>query len=341
MKSTNKMMGALAIAAGIALAAAGCATQPADSAPAAGGDAPQEEVIDVNFGYIPDFNGTSLLAVAQDQGLWDKHNIKVTALSFTNGPLQIQALGTGDLDFGYIGPGAIWLPASGQAKIIAINSLGQADRVVAQPGITSIEALAGKTVAVPEGTSGDMILTLALKEAGMTKKDINAVPMEPAAIVAALASGQVDGAGFWYPGLATVKEQVPGLEELAKNSDFKDTVSFPTAFVAGNDVVANEKEKVERVLAVLREAIDYRANNLDATIELTAKFLGIDVAKVKEDAGNVEILSLADLDTMTEDGTINTWLSGMSDYFVETGKLTAPADPTDFYLGELFINAGK
>ena len=39
----------------------------------------------------------------------------------------------------------------------------------------------------------------------MTKEDIEVVPMEPSAIVAALSSGQVDGAGFWYPALATVK----------------------------------------------------------------------------------------------------------------------------------------
>jgi NitT/TauT family transport system substrate-binding protein len=333
-------MSAAAIAAGIALAAAGCAAQPAE-APTAGEDTAAQEVVDVNFGDIPDFNGASLLAVAEEQGLWDKHGINVTALSFTNGPLQIQALGTGDLDFGYIGPGAVWLPASGQAKIVAINTLGQADRVVAQPGITSIEELAGKTVAVPEGTSGDMILTLALKEAGMTKKDLNVVPMEAAAIVSALAAGQIDGAGFWYPGLATVKQQVPDLEELAKNSDFKATVSFPTAFVAGNELVENDPEKVERVLGVLRDAIDYREKNLDATIATTAKFLAMDVEKVTEDAGNVEIISLADLDTMTADGTVDTWLTGMSDYFVEAGKLAAPADPKDFYMGELFVNAGE
>ena len=89
-------------------------------------------MIDVNFGYIPDFNGTSLLAIAEDQGLLGEVRPRTSRPpSFTNGPLQIQALGTGDLDFGYIGPGAFWLPASGQAKIVAINTLGQADRVVA------------------------------------------------------------------------------------------------------------------------------------------------------------------------------------------------------------------
>ena len=80
---------------------------------------------------------------------------------------------------------------------------------------------------------------------------------EPSAIVAALSSGQVDGAGFWYPALATVKEQVPDLVEIAENADFEATVAFPTAFVAGNDVVANEPEKVDRVLKALREAMSF------------------------------------------------------------------------------------
>ncbi|MGH8965797.1 MAG: aliphatic sulfonate ABC transporter substrate-binding protein, partial [Actinomycetes bacterium] len=249
--------------------------------------------------------------------------------------------GTGDLDFGYIGPGAMWLPASGQAKIVAMNSLGQADRVVAQPGIESMEDLRGKKVAIPEGTSGDMILTLALEKAGMTKDDVEIVAMEPAAIVAALSSGKVDAAGFWYPALATVKKQVPGLVELAKNSDFEDTVAFPTAFVAGNDVVADEQEKVDRVLAVLRDALAYRADHLDETIELTAEFNYLAVEDVQADAANVQVLSLEEIDGYTQDGTFDTWLSGMEDYFVQAGQLPEAVDPAEFYTGDLFLGAGE
>ena len=299
------------------------------------------ETIDVTFGYIGDFNGTSLLAVAEQEGIWEKHGLDVTTSVFTNGPLQIQALGTGDLDFGYIGPGAMWLPASGQAKVVAINTLGEADRVVAQPGITSMQDLRGRTVAVPEGTSGDMILTLALEAAGMTVDDIERVPMEPSAIVAALSSKQVDAAGFWYPALATVKQQVPDLVELAQNADFADTVAFPTAFVAGNVVVANEPDKVARVLAALREAMQYRTDHLDATIEATASMLGIEAAQVEADAGNVQILPVAELDQLTANGTVETWLAGMNDYFVGAGKLDTPLEPSQYYTGDLFTAAGK
>ncbi|PZU39225.1 MAG: aliphatic sulfonates ABC transporter substrate-binding protein [Microbacterium sp.] len=340
MTPSSKLIGTVAVGATVALALAGCAGSGGGEASEGGGEAPLE-TIDVNFGYIPDFNGTSLLAIAEDQGIWEEHGLNVTTSSFTNGPLQIQALGTGDLDFGYIGPGAMWLPASGQAKVVAINTLGQADRVVAQPGIDSVEELAGKTVAVPEGTSGDMILTLALEDAGMTKEDVNLVPMEPAAIVAALSSGQVDGAGFWYPALATVKQQVPDLVELADNTDFEDRVAFPTAFVAGNEVVDEDPEKAERVLAALRDAIEFRYDNMEETIQLTADFLAIDAAQVEADAGNVQVLSLDEIDTWTEDGTIDTWLSGMNDYFVGAGKLTDPTDPSTFYTGDLFLAAGQ
>ncbi|WP_199044074.1 aliphatic sulfonate ABC transporter substrate-binding protein [Glycomyces salinus] len=326
----TRTLGAAAAAAALALSAAAC-----------GGDADDGDTIEVQFGYIPDFNGTSLLAIAEDQGLWEEHGLDVTASSFTNGPLQIQALGTGDLDFGYIGPGAFWLPASGQAQIVAMNTLGQADRVVAQPGIETIEDLRGRQVAVPEGTSGDMILTLALQEAGMTKEDIEVVPMEPSAIVTALSSGQVDGAGFWYPALATVQEQVPDLVEIARNSDFEDTVAFPTAFVAGNDVVSGEEEKVDRVLSVLREAIDYRAENMDETIELTAEFNDLDPADVETDAGNVQVLSLDEIDRLTEDGTVDMWLSGMVDYFVGSGQLPEATEPGEFYTADLFLSAGE
>lgn len=343
MRFTRKVLGTAAVTAAVVLLATGCASgDGGDTASTEGaGGSEYEDVLEVNFGYIPDFNGTSLLAVAEDQGYWEKYGLDVNAISFTNGPLQIQALGTGDLDFGYIGPGAMWLPASGQAKVVALNTLGQADRVVAQAGNDSIEDLAGKTVAFPEGTSGDMILTLALQEAGMTKADINAVPMEPAAIVAALSSKQVDGAGFWFPALATVQQQVPDLVELAENTDFEDTVAFPTAFVAGNDVVADEPEKVDRVLKALRDAIAFRAENTDEAIQLTAAFSALDPAQVEADAGNVQILSLEELDELTEDGTVNTWLSGMVDYFVGAGKLDAAVDPTEFYTGDLFVQAGE
>ncbi|MBL7257319.1 aliphatic sulfonate ABC transporter substrate-binding protein [Paractinoplanes lichenicola] len=295
----------------------------------------------INFGYIADFNGASLLAVADDQKLWEKHGVEVSTKVFTNGPLQITAINAGDLDFGYIGPGAVWLPASGKAKIVALNSLGNADRVIAQPGITDIAQLKGKKVGVPEGTSGDMILTLALQKAGLAATDIQRVPMDPATIVSAFAAGQIDAAGIWYPLLNNIKQKKPDLVELAKNEDFASTVSFPTAFVAGNDVVSGKADAVTKVVQVLREAMDYRAANQDKAVELTAGLLKQPVDAVKADAGNSKMLDSKTLDGYTADGTVGKWLQGMGDYFVGAKKLTENPDPSTYYLGETFTGAAS
>ena len=339
MTHSSRKRGVFAAAAAVvALALSGCAASATGGSDEAGAPAELEQV---RVGYIADFNGASLHAIAEDQGLWEKHGLDVETPVFTNGPLQIQALGTNDLDFGYIGPGAMWLPASGQAKVAAINGLGNADRVIAQAGITSIEDLKGKTVAVPEGTSGDMILTMALRSAGMTIDDVEKVAMDPATVVSAFASKQVDAAGIWYPLIDTIQQQVPDLEILAENEDFIDDVAFPSAYVASPSFVEENPETTLKVLAVLREAMDYRAANLDETIELTAAMLKIEADALAAEAANATYLTSAELDALTEDGTVVTWLTSLNEYFTEAGKLESPTDPTKYYLGDQFVEAGK
>ncbi|MDT0301363.1 aliphatic sulfonate ABC transporter substrate-binding protein [Streptomonospora wellingtoniae] len=290
---------------------------------------------DVKFGYISDYNGASLLAIAENQGLWEDAGLNVDVKSFTNGPVQIQALGAGDLDFGYIGPGAMWLPASGKCKVVAVNTLAYADRVIAQPGISSIEDLKGKKVGVPEGTSGEMALNLALEDAGMSPGDVEKVPMEPSTVVSAFSSGQIDGAGIWYPLIDTIKEKVPELNEVASTRDMGDK-SFPTAFVGGNGV---DEETTTEVIGVLQEANDWRAEHPDETISQTAEMLEISAEDVERDAANVETMPTADLVKATEDGTTDQWLNGLSEFFVDTGQLQSVPAPEDYYTGDLYTKA--
>ncbi|GAB3462129.1 aliphatic sulfonate ABC transporter substrate-binding protein [Streptomonospora sediminis] len=292
---------------------------------------------EIQFGYISDYNGASLLAIAEEQGMWEEAGVNASVKSFTNGPVQIQALGAGDLDFGYIGPGAMWLPASGKCEVVAINTLAYADRVIAQPDITSVEDLKGKKVGVPEGTSGEMALNLALEEAGMSPDDIEKVPMEPSTVVSAFSSGQIDAAGIWYPLIDNIKQKVPELNEVASTRDMGDKV-FPTAFVGGNDV---DKATKTKVIGVLKEANDWRAEHPDESISLTAEMLDIPEKDVKADAANVETLPTAELVKATEDGTAGEWLNGLSEFFVDTGQLESVPAPEDYYTGDLYTEASK
>lgn len=298
-----------------------------------GGDSDSGGATNIRFGYIADYNGASLLAIADEQGLWKKHGLSASYKTFVNGPIQIQALGSGDLDYGYIGPGALWLPASGKARVVAIDTLTYADRVIAKPGITSIAGLKGKKVGVPEGTSGEMILQLALREAGMTMDDIKKVAMDAPTIVSAFSSGQIDGAGINYPLIDTIKQKVPDLVEVASTKDIGG--SFPTAFVTGGKKGPAEA----KVVKVLQEANDWRAAHPKESVALTAALLKVPEDKVTADASHVETLTTADLVAKTKDGTVGKWLDGMSDFFVSTGQLKKAPDAASFYAGDVYTKA--
>jgi NitT/TauT family transport system substrate-binding protein len=288
----------------------------------------------VRMGYIADFLGASVVAVANKQELWKKHGLVPNVKVFTNGPIQIQALGTGDLDFGYIGPGALWLPMSGRAKLVAINAIGNSDRVIAQSGLTSMQALKGKTVAVPEGTSGDMLLRLALQHAGMRNEDIKRVTMDPSTVVSAFISKQVDAAGIWYPHVATIKARTPDLVELAANKDYMPKNSFPSAFVMRNELDADAQAPlVNAVLAVIREANDWRKANLKAAIDATAALLGAPKAGLETEASYAQYYTSAELAALTKDGTVNGWLAGMNELFRGLGRVQEAVDPKKYYLG--------
>lgn len=326
--------------AGIATLAAcgGDDTTPTDPAATEGGDTAAPATVDeINVGYIADSNGSMLMAVAEDQGLWEKHGLDVTSSTFTNGPLQIQALGTGDIDFGYIGFGALWLPMSGKADIVAIQSLGKADRVIAQPGITSMEDLKGKKVGVPEGTSGDMILNLALEEAGMTVDDIDRVPMDPPTAISAFASGQVDAVGLWYPHVDTLKAQVPDMVELAESNDFPN-LAFPACQVANTDIT-DRPEILSKYQAVCKEAFTWAAENKEAIPALIAAFLDAPEDAIASEQQYVEVLTADDVIAASEDGTVEGWMTMLNEIFVEAEKVDEVADVSSYWLGDEYAQA--
>lgn len=294
---------------------------------------------ELTIGYIPDFPNGSVLAIAKDQKLWEAEGLTPVIKVFTNGPLQIQAMGAGSLNFGTIGPGALWLPASGKAKVVGVNDIGFSDRLISQAPIKTVADLKGKKVGVPQGTSGDMILRLGLEKHGLTIADIQLVPMDPSTIVAAFSSKQIDAAGFWYPLIDVIKARVPDLNELVSNKDFYPQTSFINTFVARNEIVSSNPELVTKFLRVMKKALDYRQANLDRSIEITTAFLNAPADITANVARSRKLLTSAELDAFTKDGTINKWLSDFNKLFKAFGTVKDPLAPESFYTAELFLKA--
>lgn len=293
----------------------------------------------VDVGYIADYNGAALFAVADEQGLWEAAGLEPKYQVFTNGPLSIQALGAGDVDIAYIGSGAAWLPAQGKAEVWAVNSASKADRVIAQPGITSLEDLKGRKVGVPAGTSGDLLLGLALADAGLSRDDIEIVPMDPSTVVSAFSAGQIDAAGIWYPLVDTIKESVPDLEELADNEQFMPERTFPSSIVARTGLAEDDPDLAADVVSVIKQANDYRYANPEETIATTAEFLDVDEAQIAPQHDAALLFTSEELEGWSADGTVAGWFDGLQELFVEVGTVTEVTDSTAFYLADTYVDA--
>jgi NitT/TauT family transport system substrate-binding protein len=295
----------------------------------------------IRVGYIPNANSSAMVAVATDQGLWAKYGLEPELSSFTNGPTQITALLAGDLDAGVIGPGAHWLPASGKATIIANEGIGWFEAILVQPdkGIATVEDLKGKSVGVPEGTSGDMVLQLALEKAGLTDADITKVNMDPDAIVPAFVAGQIDAAALWYPQLTEMQNRVKGSKILIGDKDFFPQMTLPGSFVASNDVIAKNPELIKRLDEVIQDFSDFAVANYDQTIAIAAKFSGEPMDLATDEAKYAQFFSSEQLTKYNNDGTIKGWLLGMENLFLKFGKLDKVVDPSTFLNTDLWNQA--
>jgi NitT/TauT family transport system substrate-binding protein len=291
------------------------------------------------IGYLADFPNSSLFAVANDQKLWEAEGIEPELKAFTNGPIQIQAMGAGSLDFGTIGPGALWLPASGRARVLSVNDIGFSDRVIAQPNIGSLADLKGQKVGVPQGTSGEMILRMALGKAGLSIADVQVVPMDPSTVVAAFASRQIAAAGIWYPLVDAIRAHAPDLKELASDKDFYPETSFINALVARNETVEQNPDLARSFLRVMKKAMDYRVANLDRAIALTVALTQSPAEATAQVARSRKLLTSAELATFTKDGSVARWLTNFNNMFVAFGTVKTPLPPEKYFDAGLFLSA--
>lgn len=113
-----------------------------------------------------------------------------------------EALAAGHIDVGSSGAtGVLSALAGGRDLVIVAVERNDNDTqgIVAGSGtgITSIEDLAGRTVAINEGGTGDYLLRKALVEHGMTIDDVESVSLAPADAATAFSSGQVDAWATW------------------------------------------------------------------------------------------------------------------------------------------------
>lgn len=330
----RRMLAPMAVLATVAMVIAGCGSSTKTGASSS-------SPTTIRIAYMPDMHGGAIIAIANHMNYWQKAGVNPEVKSFSAGPPEIQALAAGDLDVAYIGPGAEWLCATGKCTVLTVDSLNIGDYVLAHPGsgIHSLADLKGKKIGVPLGTSGQMILDLALQKAGLTEKDIKIQPMDPASVVTAFVGGQLDAAAIWSPLTTQIEQRVPGTRELIDDAAFFPQYSFPQMWVASNAFVKQHPDAAQKFLRVFIQANDYRMTHISQAVTWTADLAHVPAAGLQAQATTTKWLSSSQIQTDNQNGTTYQWLDGLNQQFVHMQKMSSPGNAKTFVNVDLFAKA--
>jgi sulfonate transport system substrate-binding protein len=220
-----------------------------------------------------------------------KAGVTVKWTSFAAGPPMNEAFAAGEEDVGLLGdtPAIIARAAGQDIRIIGLASGGpKALAVVVRKNsnITAPKELKGKKVAAVKGSYGHHLLSLVLKNAGLTTDDIQFINLPLTDIGTALTTGDIDAGAVWEP-LITQLEENDLIRVIADGTNIKKGI---VVIIATHKFAAQNPQLVKTFLTVYKRGYDFiKANPTEAAdliaaeVKLTSKQLRKVLAKFNYD----------------------------------------------------------
>ncbi len=155
------------------------------------------------------------LSILKGRGTLEKRlaplGVSVTWTEFNAGPVQLEALNVGSIDFGDVGEAPpIFAQAAGAPLVYAGATVPrprlEAILVPKDSPIRSVADLKGKRVAYNKGSNVQYFLVKLLQKNGLSYGDVQSVFLPPADARAAFEKGAVDAWAIWDPFLAAAQK---------------------------------------------------------------------------------------------------------------------------------------
>ncbi|WP_028328619.1 ABC transporter substrate-binding protein [Brachyspira alvinipulli] len=275
----------------------------------------------INVGYLSDFAGASAVSVAKEKGFFEEENLDVELFKFFNGPAEIASLISKELDFAYIGHGAHYHAIIGKVQVLFPNGISKAEKIMAGKwaNIKTINDLRRKTVATHLGTSGQIILDIALQKANINHNEINITNINITNLANAFINRKVDAVSIWAPYTADIISKMSNQYIiLASTQDFSDDVTFTSSFITTKNYINEYPDIVKRFSKAILKAMDYRKDNIEETVLLVAELTGNNIELVNSEIDTGEWFTSKDLKNACENGTILKWYETQQKVFLNT-----------------------
>lgn len=311
------------------------------SSQAGGSSASSSGSVSITVGYQPDLHGGAPVLIAQQQGFFKQVGLNVTLQQFTSGPPLFTALKSGSIQFGYEGPGVAATVIKGGGEIITVDSLNYGDEVIANPGIGSVSDLRGKTVGVDLGTSAQMILDLALQQAGVPVSAVNEVNFTPAAAAAAYESHHLPALALWVPPIEPAIKAVPGTKVLITDRNFTPAYEFPQFWLTMSSYAQANPQVVTKFLEAWIMADNWRATHLSQDVSIVSAATQVPASSLQAQVDATQWLTGAELATDYASNAEYAWYNKLEQFFVQDKLLTGVVPPAQFINTSYFMAAMK
>lgn len=300
---------------------------------------------------IGHFGSPTPMQVARAAGTFDAATgWTIEWRQFGSGTEVIAAMASGDVQVAELGSSPLAIGTSQGLEIqlfMIAQGLGTAESLIATKtsGVTKIEDLKGKKIAVPVGSTAHYSLMGGLSHAGIAETDVTIVNLPADQIAAAWDSGQVDAAFIWEP----VQNQILQTGTFIVGADQTAAWGFPTfdgwvvntEFAAANAdaMVAFAKTMNDANMAYLADPAAWTADS--APVKTIAEVTGAAADQVPNILKGFTFIPLADQ-------TAPSWLGGAAanmkttaDFLVKAGRIDAAIDDYAPFVNTTIVEAAK
>lgn len=208
--------------------------------------------------------------------------IAVKWTEFPSGPVLLEGLNVGSIDFGTVGEAPPIFAQAAGANLVYVGHeppSPSSEAIVVPKGspLRTLADLKGKKIALNKGSNVHFLLLKALEKAGIAYQDIEPIYLAPADARAAFERGSVDAWAIWDPFLAAAEKQI-GARVLA---DGKGLVANYQFYLASRTYFDKNQDTLRIVLDEVAKVDDWGRQNIKEVTAILSAQTGLEASVVE------------------------------------------------------------
>lgn len=236
--------------------------------------------------------------VADALDLYKKHGLSVKLQMFSDPALIPPALVGGSVQ----GAMVTYDQVIGQVAkginhkvVMPIDYSNGGDAIVVANSISKISEFKGKKVGFNPLSPSDFLLTYALKNNGLSEKDITPVSMTPEAVPAAMASGQLPVGVTYEPSLSQVLSQGGGKKFKVIFSSKDAPGLIADVLVFDEKYIKSNPKEINAIIKGYLDGLEFIKAKPDEAAKIIGKAMGVSAKEVKEQWAGVYNIPLKEM----------------------------------------------